>query len=128
ALELLEGVMELSLTVDNRLAYGSAATPAEELRTKLGSRAMSSDLDAALDQVEYWMSLGFEPNVWLTIRRIARDFTGLDAFEAAALAFGAEAQAASKLPMRAREGDRHEAAIARPRQALGDAEYERVAA
>lgn len=128
ALELLEEVMALSLSVDNRLAYGSAATPAEELRTKLGTRTVSSDLDAALEQVDYWMSIGGEPNVWLTVRRIARDFAGLGDYEAAALAFGAEASATSKLPMRGRESDRHEAAVTRAAQALGAAEYERLTA
>jgi predicted ATPase/class 3 adenylate cyclase len=128
ALELLEGVMDIALAVDNRLAYGAAATPAEELRTKLASRGVSSDLEAALEQVEYWMTMGNEPNVWLTMRRIARNFAGLGEYEAAALAFGAEEHAASKLPMRAREGDRHQDAIARTRIGLGDDDFERLRA
>jgi hypothetical protein len=128
ALELLEVAIELSRQVDNRLAYGSAATPAEELRTKLGGRPPSSDIVAALEQVEYWMTMGFEPNVWLTMRRIAREFAGLGDHEAAALAFGAEAEASSKLPMRAREGDRHQAAIDASRAALGGDDYDRLAA
>jgi predicted ATPase len=128
ALELLETAMEWSRDVDNRMAFGAAATPASELRTKLGSRTVSSDLEAALEQAEYWMAMGNAPNVWLTMRRVARDFSGLGDHEAAAMAFAAEADAASKLPMRTREGDRHQAAVDRTRDALGDAEYDRQAA
>ena len=120
--------MELSRDVDNRMAFGAAATPAEELRTKLGSRTVSSDLEAALEQAEYWMAMGNAPNVWLTMRRVARDFSGLGDHEAAAMAFGAEADAATKLPMRAREGDRHQAALDRTRGALGAEEYDQQAA
>jgi hypothetical protein len=74
------------------------------------------------------MAVGNAPNLWLSVRRIARDFTGLGRFEAAALAFGAEAQASSKLPLRVREGERHGAAIARAEEALGQAGFARHAA
>jgi tetratricopeptide (TPR) repeat protein len=127
ALDLLEEAMALSQTSDNRIGFGAASVPAEELRTKLGSRPVTSDLEAALEHVDYWTAMGNAPNVWLTVRRIARDLAGLGQFEAAALAFGAEAEAGSKLPMRAREGDRHEAAMARTRQALGAQTYDAMA-
>jgi predicted ATPase/class 3 adenylate cyclase len=127
ALEVLERALDLSRAVDNRMGYGAALTTAEELRTKLGSRPVATDLDIAIEQVEYWMAMGNAPNLWLTVRRIARDFAGLGQFAAAALAFGAEAGAASKLPMRAREGERHDAAMARAEQALGGGEYARQA-
>jgi hypothetical protein len=128
ALELLETAIQLSREVDNRMAFGAAATPAAELRTKLGSRTVSSDLESALEQVEYWMAMGNAPIVWLTMRRVARDVSGLGDHEAAAMAFGAEAGAALKLPMRAGEVDRHQAAVDQSRAALGEEEYDQHAA
>lgn len=119
ALEALERAVELAAGVDNRLTRGAATTTLEELRTKLGRRSVPDDLDAAVTQVENWMALGNAPNLWLTVRRIGRDFAALKQYEAAALAFGAEAGADSKLPLRVREGDRHHTAVARTQEALG---------
>ena len=102
---------------------GPRTSDAEELYTKLGKRPPAADLEAAVGQVEYWVTMGNAPTLWLTVRRIARDLAALDQFEAAAMAFGAEAQASSKLPLRVREGDRHQRAIARTEQALGEAAY-----
>ncbi|MBV9934407.1 MAG: hypothetical protein JO367_08895, partial [Actinobacteria bacterium] len=128
AVEALENAVELAAGVDNRITLGAAATTLEELRAKLGVRSLAEDLDAALSQVENWLSLGNAPNVWLTVRRIARTFVALEQYEAAALAFGAEAAAESKLPLRVREGDRYSVAIARTREALGTEGYAHHAA
>jgi predicted ATPase len=128
AVEALEHAVELAAGVDNRITLGAATTTLEELHTKLGGRSVPEDLVAALGQVENWLALGNAPNVWLTVRRIGRDLAALDAYEAAALAFGAEAAAESKLPLRVRERDRHAVAIARTRESLGEESYAHHAA
>lgn len=128
AVEALEVAVELAAGVDNRLTRGAAATTLEELHTKLGKRSVAGDLDAALTQVENWLALGNAPNLWLTVRRIGRNFATLEQFDAAAVAFGAEAAADSKLPLRVREGDRHHTAVARAQEALGVDGYAHQAA
>jgi predicted ATPase len=128
ARETLERAVELAAGVDNRLTRGAAATALEELRTKLGRRTVAEDLDAALMQVENWLALDNAPNLWLSVRRIGRNFAAIDQFEAAALAFGAEAGADSKLPLRMREGDRHHTAVGRTQEALGVDDYAHHAA
>ena len=128
ALAKLELAMDVAAPVDNRMCRGAAVTTAEEIRTKLGGRPVDLDLDVAVQQVEYWMTMGNAPNLWLTVRRIGRNFASLGDYEAAAIAFGAESGATSKLPLRVGERHRHEQAVASVTAALGESEYERLAA
>jgi predicted ATPase/class 3 adenylate cyclase len=119
ALEDLAYCMEVSREVDNRMSLGAAATPAEELRTKLSRRTVADDLRAALEHIDYWVTAGNTPNFWGTVRRVARDFAALGSPAWAAVALGADAEASLKLPLREREQARHEAVVAEVRAALG---------
>jgi hypothetical protein len=120
--------MVLSNLVDNRMAMGSARVPAEELRTKLADRSSTLDLRSAMDSLEYWESAGNPPNLWSTVRRVARTLADLGHHRWAAVALGAEMAATLKLPLRERERSRHEAVVARVREALGEAAFRSEAA
>ena len=119
ALEALARCIEISREVDNRMALGAAATPAEELRTKLSRRTLDDDLRAAVEHIDYWVKVDNTANLWGVVRRVARDFAALGDAESAAVALGADAEASLKLPLREREQARHEAVVADVRAALG---------
>jgi hypothetical protein len=128
ALAELEASMVFSSTVDNRMATGAAKVPAEELRTKLAQRSLSSDLRSAIDNLEYWVGAGNPPNLWNTVRRVARTLAELGEHRWAAFALGAERAATLKLPLRERERIRHEAIVAQVRTALGEETFSAEAA
>jgi hypothetical protein len=128
ALDHLGRSIELSREVDNRMALGAAATPAEQLRTKLSKRTMHEALVAALEQLEYWVEARNAPNMWGVVREMARSFAAIGRYEWAAIALGADAAATLKLPLREREQTRHDAVIAEVRGGLGNELYEHHAA
>ena len=66
---------------------------------------------------------GNPPNLWSTVRRVARAMAGLREHRWAAFAIGAEEAADLKLPLRERERVRHESVVAAVRAALGDGDF-----
>jgi hypothetical protein len=128
ALDELELVLELARSVDNRMSLGAASVPAEELRSKLGTRSDATDLAATMERLDYWLRAGAPPILWSTVRRAARLLARQGACEAAALALGAEAHASLKLPVRQRERRRHEPVVEHVRALLGEDVYERLSA